>query len=646
VKAIALLLSLAALLALSSAIAVADTAAPTIAITTPQPGITISTNTVEIAANYAAPEGAAVTKVAFLVDGNTISELSLDPPQESGTYYFRWDAIEYNDGRHQIVVRALDSNGRAAAKGISVFLQRGIPDLGDRLRIVSPRSGDTVAGITSIQLDGDPQGKAKYVIFLVDNVFKAMSNVRPFVYRWDTTHYLNGLHILQAKAYLEEVEYLTSAVQIRVDNPSGATTMRAAAPAAAAPPARVAEPAMPAPMHTEGLAAAASLVEVAEPEVARPGTAPFVSPTGDLIQPPSAPAADHSSAASPIQIAALPATALTPETAPLAAATAAAEPPAPAAPAEPATTPAPPASLQPSIIDTPPAAERAPSSSPVELAPLPTPAAEPASAPTPAALPAESAVSPAAVPDAAPEEARAPEAAAIQIAALPAQPAAPPAPAAPPQTVSAPAAPRAPMITYRSAPAEQTPRLATQIAMLPPSQSAPAPQPTLAAQPAQPVTHVVQSGDCLWRIAERYGISPAALAEANGLSDPRAIHPGQTLTVPVTRVFCNGKPLVTDVPTAVAEGHALAPFRAIVENLGGTVLWEPATRTARAVARGRDIAVTIGRDRATVDSQTVAMGASAELRSNRTFTPLRFLGEALRLTLVYQPGLITIATAP
>lgn len=638
-KTTALLFLLAAFVALSSALAFADTAAPAIAITTPQPGITISTNTVEIAANYAAPEGAAVTKVAFLVDGKTISELSLDPPQESGTYYFRWDATEYNDGRHQIVVRALDSNGRAAAKGISVFLRRGLPDIGDRLRIVSPRSGDTVAGITAIQLDGDPQGKAKYVIFLVDSVFKAMSNVRPFVYRWDTTHYLNGLHILQAKAYLEQVEYLTSAVQIRVDNPSGATIMRAAAPAAAAPPARAAEPAMPSPMHTEGLAAAASLVEVAEPEVARPGTAPFVSPTGDLIQPPSAPAAEHSSAASPIQIAALPDTALTPETAPAAATTSA------AAPEEPATTPGPPASLQPSIIDTPPAAERFPSSSPVELAPLPAPAAEPASAPTPAALPAESAVPPAAVPDSVPEEARAPEAAAIQIAALPAQPAAPPAPAAPPQTVSAPAAPRAPIITYRSAPAERTPRPATQIAMLPPPQSAPAPRPTLAAQPPQPVAHVVQPGDCLWRIAERYGISPAAIAEANGLSDPRAIHPGQTLTVPVTQVFCNGKPLVTDVPTAVAEGRAMAPFRAIVENLGGTVLWEPATRTARAVARGRDIAVAIGSDHATVDSQTVAMGAPAELRSNRTFTPLRFLGEALRLTLVYQPGAIHIASA-
>lgn len=211
------------------------------------------------------------------------------------------------------------------------------------------------------------------------------------------------------------------------------------------------------------------------------------------------------------------------------------------------------------------------------------------------------------------------------------------------------------MITCRSAPAERTPRPATQIAMLPPPQSPPGlpdiasaksgPRPTLAAQPPQPVTHVVQPGDCLWRIAERYAISPAALAEANGLSDPDTIHPGQTLTVPVAQLLCNGKPLVTDVPAMVAEGRALAPFRAIVENLGGAVLWEPATRTARAVARGRDIAVTIGSDRATVDSRTVAMGASAELRSNRTFTPLRFLGDALRLTVVYQPGAIHIASA-
>jgi LysM repeat protein len=637
--------SLLALVGLCSAVAFADTAAPTVAITSPQPGLTISTNTVEVAVSYVAPAQETIARVVLLVDGDTISDITLDPPQESGAHYFRWDATGCEDGRHQIVVRAFDSHARAAAKGISVFLQRGLPDLRERLRIVSPVSGDTVSGITSVQLDGDPQSSTRYVIFLVDNVFKAMTNVRPFIYRWDTTRYLNGLHNLQARAYLETVEYLTGTVQVRVDNPSGATTMLPASPAPApvapAPPARAAEPALPPPMHTESPAAEASSVEVSEPEVARPGTAPFVSPAGDLIQPPPAPAAELSPAASPVQIAALPDAALAPETAPLVATVAA--PPAPAVTAEPSTAPGLPESLEPAAIDTAPAEQGAPSASPVETSSLPSTASEPTPAPAP--LPAGSPVAPASAPGAAPEHPHTPQLAPTEIAALPDQAAEPPVPAAPAQSIAAPASWRTAVTTSRAAAPEELPTSATQVAMLPPLPTAPAPRPVLAAQPApQPVTYAVQPGDCLWRIAEQHGVPPAALAAANGLSDPRNIHPGQVLSIPVARVYCDGKPLPSGTPPVVMQGRALAPFRAIVETLGGSVVWEPATRTARASARGRDIAVTIGSDRACVDNRTVAMGAPAELRANRTLTPLRFLGDALQVTLRYQPGLITIAS--
>lgn len=45
-------------------------------------------------------------------------------------------------------------------------------------------------------------------------------------------------------------------------------------------------------------------------------------------------------------------------------------------------------------------------------------------------------------------------------------------------------------------------------------------------------THVVQKGETLYRIAKAYGIDPRELAEANGISDPKAIHVGQDLFVP------------------------------------------------------------------------------------------------------------------
>lgn len=54
--------------------------------------------------------------------------------------------------------------------------------------------------------------------------------------------------------------------------------------------------------------------------------------------------------------------------------------------------------------------------------------------------------------------------------------------------------------------------------------------PTTAAPQAQ--TYEVQPGDTLSVIAERFGITTTALAEANGIDDVNTIKPGQELIVP------------------------------------------------------------------------------------------------------------------
>ena len=45
-------------------------------------------------------------------------------------------------------------------------------------------------------------------------------------------------------------------------------------------------------------------------------------------------------------------------------------------------------------------------------------------------------------------------------------------------------------------------------------------------------SYTVQTGDTLSGIANRYGTSYQAIAQANGISNPNLIHPGQTLTIP------------------------------------------------------------------------------------------------------------------
>jgi LysM repeat protein len=61
----------------------------------------------------------------------------------------------------------------------------------------------------------------------------------------------------------------------------------------------------------------------------------------------------------------------------------------------------------------------------------------------------------------------------------------------------------------------------------------PLPLPTEpAAATAAPVTHVVQSGETLGAIAQRYNVSVEELMTANNLSDPNVLNVGQTLVIP------------------------------------------------------------------------------------------------------------------
>ncbi len=60
----------------------------------------------------------------------------------------------------------------------------------------------------------------------------------------------------------------------------------------------------------------------------------------------------------------------------------------------------------------------------------------------------------------------------------------------------------------------------------------PAPAPTPKPAPAAPVVHVVQAGETLSQIAQRYGTTVAALVSANGLGSADLIRVGMRLTIP------------------------------------------------------------------------------------------------------------------
>jgi LysM repeat protein len=604
VKATACLLFTLAVLVPLSALA-AEEAAPAVSITSPEQGVTIASDTVTVSATYTAPAHAPIALCQLAVDGRAMEELVVEPPQDSGEASFRWMVAQYAEGSHRVTVRIVDTEGGSAEATISVLVTRAQPIPLEEIQISSPTSGDTVSGTTPVQINTGEAGLARYVIFLVDDVFKAMTNVPPFTYVWDTTRYLNGVHKLQAKAYLSSGSLaLSPVVEVHVDNPSGATSLRetpSASPRAAQvhtvrQPVRTGQPLLPPPIRTESPTPESSTITVARAELGVPGTAPFVSPSGDLIRPPGPLAGKPTPGASPVRIATLPT----------------------------------------SVAEDPPVAIVADTAVVAPPAPLPQPTHTPA--PSPTTAPASAVGSPVTAPSL--------SAAPTQVALLPDPTPPQAAPVPPVTTVASHTADQAPLQVVEPAGAEQSDLSETVIAMLP----APLPERTpvsrVTAQPApREAVHVVRPGDHLWAIAAAYNVSPAALARANDLADAAYILPGQRLRVPVNPVYFDGHPIAGDVPTVIANGRAIVPLRAVVEETGGTVTWDSSTRQAHAAARGRDIIVIIGSEMASVDGESVAMGATAALRQDRTVVPLRFLGDVLDLLLQYEDGIIHIASA-
>ncbi len=87
----------------------------------------------------------------------------------------------------------------------------------------------------------------------------------------------------------------------------------------------------------------------------------------------------------------------------------------------------------------------------------------------------------------------------------------------------------------------------------PPAAAPSAPTPTTGGE----VVHVVKRGESTWGIAMQYGTSVAAIAEANGLSDPSRIFGGMRLVIPggtpAPRVGQPAAPLPAAMAAAVAQ---------------------------------------------------------------------------------------------
>ena len=91
-----------------------------------------------------------------------------------------------------------------------------------------------------------------------------------------------------------------------------------------------------------------------------------------------------------------------------------------------------------------------------------------------------------------------------------------------------------------------------------------------------------------------------------------------------------GQELKMDVPPVIKYGRTLIPVRAITNALGAQLQLDKETNTITITKDDITIVLTMGSGVATVNGKEVQLGAPADVINNRTFVPIRFIGETLK----------------
>ena len=192
-----------------------DTTPPTVAITAPAAGATVS-GTVTVSAN--ASDNIGVVGVQFYLDGATLGSEDTSAP-----YSISWNTTTSINGSHTLTAVARDAAGNhttSAAIQATVANSTVAPSL--NAAVTSPVSGATVSG--TLQVDATAWAGTVGVRFYVDgNQIGLEDNFAPFSVSWDTTTTPDGSHKLTAVARDLVGNVITSApVTVQVYN----TTIR------------------------------------------------------------------------------------------------------------------------------------------------------------------------------------------------------------------------------------------------------------------------------------------------------------------------------------------------------------------------------------------------------------------------------------
>ncbi len=92
-------------------------------------------------------------------------------------------------------------------------------------------------------------------------------------------------------------------------------------------------------------------------------------------------------------------------------------------------------------------------------------------------------------------------------------------------------------------------------------------------------------------------------------------------------IVYQNKPISMDAPAKIIDGRTLVPIRAINDALKGVIDWDKKTQQVTINKGNMNIILKIGERTALVNKKEVKLDVPAQILSNRTFVPLRFVSQ-------------------
>jgi hypothetical protein len=181
-----------------------DTAAPTVSLTEPQNGTTVS-GKVKLSAS--ASDDVKVRDVQFLLDGKPIGAAVKAPP-----YSISWDTSSVTKVAHTLTARVHDTAGKSATSD-EVNVTVAEPDTSPpTAEVTSPKPNAEVNDLVTFAAEATDESPLKSVQLLVDGLVREEPRFAPYALEWNSREVENGSHTLSVRA--EDV-----AGNLKVSNP-------------------------------------------------------------------------------------------------------------------------------------------------------------------------------------------------------------------------------------------------------------------------------------------------------------------------------------------------------------------------------------------------------------------------------------------